>query len=191
MSYPQDCLIVEPFFQIDSSQGDARGTYKISRKIGQKNANLTDNFSSCSFTHAVREVTDLRVLDVLRLGAEKGILWYCTEDDKPTHVSKEEFEWQVFLGTTYEDLISLPLPQKLSAEFKQFECTPDKVEQYFINYGMYYEYHLAFDMKDVNGEKLMKLSDQGAVLADWEYETYEDELKLFQQFEEQLFSSLK
>ncbi len=191
MSYPQDCLIVQPFFQIDSSQGDAQGTYKISRKIGQKNANLTDDYSSCSFTHAVRKVTDLRVLDVLRLGAEKGILWYCNEDDKPTHVSKEEFEWQIFLGTTYEDLTSLSLPQKLLAEFKQFDCTSDKVEQYFINYGMYLEYHLVFDMKDANGEKLMKLSDQGAVLADWEYENYEDELKSFQQFEEQLFSSLK
>ena len=56
---------------------------------------------------------------------------------------------------------------------------------------MYLEYHLVFDMKDANGEKLMKLSDQGAVLADWEYENYEDELKSFQQFEEQLFSSLK
>ncbi len=200
MSYPQDCLIVRPLFQIDSSQGDARGTYEVSRKIGQKNVNIEQGYSICSFTHAVPKADWLRVLDVLRLAAEKGILWSGDEDVEPSCVSKEEFEWQVFLGTTYEDVTHLPLPQKLSEEFKQFDCTSAKIQKYFVDHGMYSRYRLAFDVKNSSGEKLLQFlkqngqwKDFGVVFADWDQSGYgyEDELKSFQQFEKQLFSLLE
>jgi hypothetical protein len=187
MSYPQDCLII----QVDVHDIEPIETYRILRNTEEKGNKLVSK-KPAMYTRVAPSQRELNVVPFFIQALNKGLIW--TSKNNPVHVSKEKFAWKVFITTSYKTLSDIPDQEQLIEQFKKFDCTDSKIEEYlYLDQTNFFRYQIVIDLTSMTSEKskiLEKIGQQQVFVSSHRHDFFES-LALFQQFETQLFDVLK
>lgn len=197
MNFPRDCLVIRIYAYDD----DSIGAYQVIRSTEEKGVKLPDGTSKLpaepdkkpvTYAHRSPSQSKLNIAKFFIQALNKGLVWTTKNQ---VHVSRKQIAWTTFLTTSYTELIDIPEPEQLMEQFKKFDCTDNKIEEYlFSDQTNFFRYQVVIDLTSMTPEKskfLDTISQQNGVHASCERGDYSKSLELFQQFETQLFDVLK